>query len=75
MFNLDKSDVVGIYEKLPIKTRKEIDISSEDLKNELNIIPGPIYRTIYIDIEKKILLNIIKNEKSEIINYIKSNYC
>ena len=75
MFNLDKSDVVGIYEKMPIKNRKEINISSEDLQNELNIAPGPIYKAIYTDIEKKILLDILKNDKEAIIEYIKANYC
>ena len=74
MNNLDKSEVVGIYESLPIKNRKEIQVTSEDLKYILNILPGPIYKTIYNDIEKKILLNNLKNDKEELLEYIKHNY-
>ena len=74
MRNIDKSMVVGMYENLPIKMRKEIDLSSDDIKNVLNILPGPIYKTIYNDIEQKILNNQINNNKSNIITYIMNNY-
>ncbi len=74
MQNIDKSEVVGLYEDLPIKMRKEIDLNSSDLKDILNIEPGPIYKTIYNDIEIKILNNEIKNEKGNIIKYIVDNY-
>ena len=74
MQNMDKSMVVGMYENLPIKMRKEIDLSSDDIRNVLNILPGPIYKTIYNDIERKILNNEIKNNKSDIMIYIMNNY-
>ena len=71
---IDKSIVVGIYEKLPIKSKKEIALKAQDidllLNNELKV---PL-RDIFNDLEEKIISNKIGNNKEEIENYILSNY-
>lgn len=74
ILGLDKSKVVGIYENLPIKSRKEINITSDEIKNILNVKPGPLFKELYNDLEDKIINNIIYNSKEEIEEYILKNY-
>lgn len=74
MQGLDKSEIVGIYENLPIKYRKEIDVTSDEIKEALGIDPGPIFKKIYNDLENKIISNELNNNNKEILEYIKHNY-
>ena len=74
IIGVDKSTVVGIYENLPIKTRKEIEIKTEDIEKLLNKKAGPFLKDLYSDLELKILENVIENKKEKIEEYILSNY-
>ncbi len=74
MLRIDKSKIVGMYENLPIQTRKDIDISSQDIERVLNRKAGPIFRELYNDIEMKILEGKLENKKEVIEEYIKNNY-
>ena len=59
------------YDNLQIHDRKNIDIDVYDimkLTNKENI------DKIYVDLEKQILYNKLKNEKSILIEYIMNNY-
>ena len=59
------------YDNLQIHDRKNIDIDVDDimkLTNKENI------DKIYVDLEKQILYNKLKNEKSILIEYIMNNY-
>ena len=71
---IDKSKVVRLYENLPIKSRKEIDITSEEIEKTLNRKPGPLFREIYNNIEKEIINNRLKNNKGDINEYLINNY-
>jgi tRNA nucleotidyltransferase (CCA-adding enzyme) len=71
---IDKSKVVRLYENLPIKSRKEIDITSEEIEKILDRKPGPLFREIYNDLEKEIINNKLKNNKGDITEYLLNNY-
>lgn len=59
-----------MYSKLPIKERKDLALSSEEIIKELNIKPSKKINDIIVDIEKKVLFNKLKNNKESIIKYL-----
>lgn len=63
-------DIDDMYNNLSIYNKKDIDISFEDLKDIVDIHN---INQIYIDLEKQILYNRLKNKKEDIISYITSN--
>ena len=71
---LSKKKYSNKYEKLVIKAKNEINITTEDICNLLNKEPGCFLKDIYNDLEKNILLKNIKNNKEEIEKYILNNY-
>lgn len=73
MLNIDRSLVVGIYEKLPIKSRKEIDITSSDIEKLLNKGPGPYLKDLYDKITLEIINNKLDNKREDIEKYILNN--
>ena len=62
------------FNKLPIKSKKDIDINAKEICEILNKEPDEFLNNIYISIEKEILNKKLKNNKIEIIKYIKKNY-
>ena len=71
---IDKAKVTEEYEQLPITSRKDIDITSNDIMKVLNKAPGPYFKEIYKDLEHKLLKRELNNNKSEISRYITLNY-
>lgn len=71
---LSKKKYSNKYEKLVIKAKNEINITTEDICILLNKEPGCFLKEIYNDLEKNILLKNIKNNKEEIEKYILNNY-
>lgn len=71
---LSKKKYSNKYEKLVIKDKNEIDITTEDICILLNKEPGCFLKEIYSDLEKNILLKNVKNNKEEIEKYILNNY-
>lgn len=60
-----------LYDNLSIKTRKDIDITYDEL---FNIVKDKsIINKIYIDLEKQILYNNLKNKKQDIISYLEGD--
>lgn len=74
VLNIDKYKLVGMYENLPIKSRKDIDITSQDIERVLNIKPGPIYKEIYDKLTNEIINNNLINSKEKIEEYLINNY-
>lgn len=71
---LSRNRITSEYQKLSIHSRKDIDITSYDIMNSLNIQPGPKINKIYEVLEKEILNGNVKNNKKEIINYCLQNF-
>ena len=74
ILGIDKYKVVGIYEMLPIKSRKEIDITSDDIVKLLNTKPGPFFKELYDKITIEIVNNRLENKKDNIEEFILKNY-
>ena len=68
------SNLNKIYHNLPIKTRKEIEITGDEIAELLHKKPGLYIKEIMNDIEKEIVLEHLKNSKKEIAQYILKKY-
>lgn len=65
------NDIENLYNTLPIKTRKDIDITYDEI---LDIVKDKsIINKIYIDLEKQILYNKLKNKKEDIKSYLEGD--
>ena len=67
---LNKKKYVDKYNKLAIKDRQEINITTAEICEMLDTKPGPFLKEIYDDIENVIINRKIKNTKEDIKNYI-----
>ena len=72
--NLDLKAISESYAALVVKSRKEIDINSEDIMNILNSKPGKYLKDIISDVEREILYRRLENKKEVICEYILKNY-
>lgn len=70
----DIKTITEAYNNLIIKSRKEIDITAEEIMAILNREPGEYLKEIYDDIEEEILYNRLENVKTSISKYIKDKY-
>lgn len=71
---MDKKEITKSYNSLIIHSRKDIEITSEEIMEILNKEPGKYLKTIYKDLEEEILYSRLQNNKEEIKKYIKSKY-
>ena len=74
---IKKDDIKRItetYNNLIIKSRKEINITAEEIMAILNREPGEYLKDIYDDLEEEILYNRFENVKTSISKYIKDKY-
>lgn len=71
---IDKKEIITRYDELPIKNRDEIDIDAKEICKILNCKPGSIIGDIYNDLENKIILGELINNKNDLILYIVNNY-
>ena len=72
--NLDLKAISESYAALVVKSRKEIDIDSEDIMKILNSKPGKYLKDIISDVEREILYRRLENKKEAISEYILKNY-
>ena len=70
----DIKKITETYNNLIIKSRKEIDITAEEIMAILDKEPGEYLKEIYDDIEEEILYNRLENKKIDISRYIKDKY-
>lgn len=66
--------ITETYNNLIIKSRKEINITAEEIMAILHKEPGEYLKDIYDDLEEKILYNRLNNDKMSISKYIKDKY-
>ena len=72
--NIDLSTLNNLYKELPIKTKKDINITSEQIVKLLNKEPGSYLKEIFSDLEKQIINNNLENNTDSILSYILNNY-
>ena len=71
---LNIKEITEAYNDLVIQSRKDLDITTEDILAVLNKEPGSFLKDIYEDLEKEILYKRLVNEKDRIIQYIVDKY-
>lgn len=71
---ISRKKLSTMYSNLPILTRKDINVTGEEISIILNKTPGKYIKDILDDIEINILNNNINNDKEEITKYIKDKY-
>lgn len=74
IIGIDRTVVTKQYENLPITSRRDINITSNDIIEALNIRPSAKFKEIYDDLENKILCGNLENDKEKIKKYIIDNY-
>ena len=70
ILSIDKKIINKMYNKLPIKSEKDLQISNEEIINILNIEPSKRIKEIKSILIKEILNNRLKNNKNELKKYI-----
>lgn len=70
----DSKIVNKLYTKLKIHTRSDLDIDTKDILTILNKKPGEYLSNIYKNIEEEVLYSKIKNNRKDIIKYLKKNF-
>ena len=69
ILNVDTKKISKMYNKLPIKSRSDINITSKDI---LDIYKdSKVISSIYKDLENKILCNNLNNKKDELLKYLR----
>ena len=70
---LDKQEYTLKYEKLPIKTRRDIDITSLEIMNIIDVSAISL-KEVYNDIERKIIALELENKNAKIKKYLQDKY-
>ena len=71
---LDIKNITESYNNLVLQSRRDLDITSDDIMKGLNKGPGSYLKDIYSSIEREVLYRRVKNEKNAIMTYIMNNY-
>ena len=72
--NDDIKKISEAYSELVIKSRNDIDVTSDLIMKLLNRKPGKYLKEIYDDIESEILYKRLNNSKEDICKYILEKY-
>ena len=71
---LDIKNITESYNNLVIQSRRDLDITSDDIMKGLNKGPGSYLKDIYSSIEREVLYRRVKYEKDAIMTYIMNTY-
>ena len=71
---IDRTLIANLYGKMPIHNRKDVNITSLQIMELLNISPSHIITDIYDDLINKILCGKLNNNYQELANYIVRTY-
>ncbi len=74
ILNINKKDINKMYNKLPLKNIKDLQISNEEILTILKLKPSKILKEIKNNLTDLILEGKLKNEHEKIIDYILKNY-
>ena len=72
--NIDTKLITNMYDNLYIHNKTEIKISADEICKALSRRPGSFLRDIFNDIENKLVNKSLRNENSELLNYVQDNY-
>ena len=72
--NISYKKINDIYKNLVIYSKKDIVLSASDIANYLNRKPGNYLKEIIADIEEKIVMGELNNNKEELVKYVVARY-
>ncbi len=72
ILNINKKEVNNLYKKLTLKTINDLDITSSDIINTLNIKPSKVIREVKDELVNLILEGKLENNKKKITTYLKN---
>ena len=70
---LNKKKITKLYNKLKIHSKKDLDITSDEIIKIINKPPGEYIKLVYKDLEKEVLYNRLKNNNKHLKKYIEKN--
>ncbi len=70
ILEIPRKEINKKYNKLPLKNEKDLDITSKEIMDYLNIEPSKRLKDIKGELIEEILLGKLKNKKSELKKYI-----
>ncbi len=73
ILNIDQAKINKMYKALPIKDKKDINITPEDIVKSLNISYSKTISLILNELEKMIISGKIRNKKTDILKYLHNN--
>ena len=71
---VDIKDVTESYNNLVIKSRSDLEITSDEIMELLDREPGSYLTEVYQDIEKEVLYRRLENDKDSLSRYIVEHY-
>lgn len=74
ILNVDSTNIYDRYDSLPIKKREDINLNGKDIIDILGLKEKSEVKLILSDIEEKIVLGKLSNEKQELSKYIIDTY-
>ncbi len=74
ILNINRKILIRAEKKLPIRSKRDICISADEICNLLNIRPNGVLKEVYKSLEKEILCGNILNKKEDLKKYILNNY-
>lgn len=74
ILGINKKVIVRLERSLPIHSKKDINITSEELIRITKREPGKWLSKLYEDLEYKIVNSKLKNDNQKIIDYVVKNY-
>lgn len=73
ILGIDKEYITKLDKKLPIRSRKDIEVSSNEICEILGVKPGRVIQVVYDDLTDLILGNSLKNDNISIRDYLFNN--
>lgn len=74
MKGISKKEITKRYNRLPIKSIKDLEIDGNEIMQILEIEGGPLIKTILGSLEYEVLYSKLKNKKSELKKYVVKHY-
>ena len=69
-----KKDILEAYQSLPIYKRSDLDVSTSDILNFLNVPSGAFLNTLYVRLESLVLEKKVLNQKEKLLLACKQIY-
>ena len=66
-----RSDIIELYNSMPIKSESDLSVNGNDIKKALNLEDSPLIKTYIKKALEGVLYNGIKNNKSALLKYLK----